>query len=176
MHGPDAFRRIALRWHEASRIPEALHHIRMVSIPKPGKAVGGMLKVDDTRPISVLNTSWRLWITAWTKSDGMKKWASWHLPPENRARSGQAVHAIASSILEEFHTKGLLLSLDWSKCFDTLSPVATTRIMQDFGLPKRLADICCDLWTHQVRWISGLVAVVNSPCTLCLRATLLARW
>ena len=30
----------------------------MVSIPKPGKAVGGMLKVADTRPVSVLNTSW----------------------------------------------------------------------------------------------------------------------
>ena len=58
VHMLDAFRRIALRWHEASRIPEALHHIRMVSIPKPGKAVGGMLKVADTRPISVLNTFW----------------------------------------------------------------------------------------------------------------------
>ncbi|CAE7256390.1 CACNA1B [Symbiodinium sp. CCMP2592] len=163
IHMLDAFRRVAMRWHQASKIPEALHHIRMVSLPKPGKAFEGKLKVSDTRPISVLNTFWRLWITTWTKSDGMKTWVSLNLPPEIRARAGQAVPAVASSILEEFHTQGLLLSLDWSKCFDTLSPVATTRIMQDFGLPKGLADICCDLWTHQVRWISWSGTCCEQP-------------
>ena len=106
VHMLDAFRRIALRWHEASRIPEALHHIRMVSIPKPGKAVGGMLKVDDTRPISVLNTFWRLWITAWTKSDGMKKWASWHLPPEIRARSAKPCMRLLRPSSKSFIPKG----------------------------------------------------------------------
>ena len=159
----DAFRRVALRWHDASHVSKALHRIRVVSLPKPGNAVGGKLKVADIRPISVLNTFWRLWITAWTKSEGMKRWAEWHLPPEVRAMADQAVHAVASSILEEFHTHGLVLSLDWSKCYDTLSPVATTRIMQDFALPNRFADICCELWTHQVRWISWSGTCCEQP-------------
>ena len=145
-HMLDAFRRVALRWHEASKIPNALHHIRTVSFPKPGKAVGGKLRVSDTRPISVLNTFWRLWITAWTKSESMKSWAAWHLPPETRVRAGQAVRTVGPGVM--------------IRCPRWLLQVSCTTLA---SLRGWLTKAVTFVWTHQVRWISWFGTCCEQP-------------
>ena len=121
--------------------------------------------------LNSLNSLWRLWATSWVKSEGVQKWVETHLPKEIRACKGQAVHAVAASVLEQFQEKGLLLSLDWSKCYDTMSPLRIAQLMSEVGLPVGLADACADLWSHQVHWVCWGGSVHPDKLHTCVRVS-----
>ena len=44
-------------------------------------------------------------------------------------------------------------SLDFSKCFDFVSPSMAIENMQQQGLPREWAHILTFVWSHQVRWL-----------------------
>ncbi|CAE7948613.1 unnamed protein product [Symbiodinium sp. KB8] len=96
-----------------------------------------------TRPIPILNAHWRLWASSWLQTDGFRQWIDKHIPDNVRARKGFSIIGTATGILEDFSEEGYALSLDWSKCFDCLAPAVT-------ALPRGLALVCADIWSHQV--------------------------
>ena len=153
------FRRLAMRWESSGRVPDALHEARMVSLAKEGKAIDGVLDVQHTRPITILNAHWRLWASSWLQTEGFRKC----IPDNVRARRGFAIIGTAAGILEDFTEEGYALSLDWSKCFDCLAPAVTARLMNEWNLPSGLASVCADGWSHQVRWVSWSGCTHDQP-------------
>ncbi len=138
----------------------------MISLSKPGKAKLGVLSVEHARPITVLNSFRRLWCSSWIRSSGFQQWIKDQIPVEITARRGFDVLTAAAKTLEQFTELGYLLSLNYSKCFDTLAPGPTARLMKSWGLPQGLTDICLDVWSHQVRWVSWQGCVHQEPlCT-----------
>ena len=109
-----------------------------------------------TRPIPILNAHWRLWASSWLQTDGFRQWIDKHIPDNVRARKGFSIIGTATGILEDFSEEGYALSLDWSKCFDCLAPAVT-------ALPRGLALVCADIWSHQVRWVSWSGCTHNEP-------------
>ena len=57
-----------------------------------------------------------------------------HIPSEITARRGSSIQGVAFQITEDFANYGYLLSLDWSKCFDTFFAQCSAQLMRDFGL------------------------------------------
>ena len=156
-------RSLALRWQRCGRVPKPLRQAKMFSLAKPGKAKLGILDVEHTRPITVLNAFWRLWCSSWFRSSGFQRWVKDQIPPEVTARRGFDVLSVAAQTLEQFSQSGFLLSLDYSKCFDTLAPGPTVELMKAWGLPAGLADICLDVWSCQERWVSWQSCVHPDP-------------
>jgi len=72
-----------------------------------------------------------------------------HIPSEITARRGSSIQGVAFQITEDFANYGYLLSLDWSKCFDTFFAQCSAQLMRDFGLPVGWSNVCQDVWTHQ---------------------------
>ena len=85
--------------------------------------------------------------------------------PEPCERNQKWQHLGFRICLEQFTELGYLLSLDYSKCFDTLAPNPTAQLMKAWGLPRGLADICLDVWSHQVR-LAGRDAYTRSRSAL----------
>jgi hypothetical protein len=48
-------RHTAGRWEEAGEVPIVMTESRQVNLEKPGKALNGVLKTKDTRPINVFS-------------------------------------------------------------------------------------------------------------------------
>ena len=86
-----AFRRLAMRSESSGKVPAALREARMVSLAKDGKAVNGVLDVQHTRPITILNAHWRLWASSWLKTDGFRQCIDKHIPDNVRASKGFSI-------------------------------------------------------------------------------------
>ncbi len=63
------FRALAIGWETQGVVPQQLLISRMVNLPKM-KNSSGPLMVDQIRPITILNCFWRLWASAWIRTDG----------------------------------------------------------------------------------------------------------
>ena len=157
------FRQVALRWEACGKVPATLREAHMVSIPKDDKVLDGVLAVQHTRPITVLNAHWRLWASAWLQTDGFRQWIAKHIPDNVRARKGFSIIGTAAAVLEDFTEQGYALSLDWSKCFDCLSPGVTSKLMTSWNLPPGIAAVCADIWSHQKRWVSWSDCTCQEP-------------
>ena len=103
---------LALRWEQAGRTPSQMHEARTVSLPKPGKARGGVLEVQQTRPITVLNVHWRMWNSARLSSSAFQEWLQATLPTEITGRRGYDVQQVAAKVLEDLAHLGYTLSLE----------------------------------------------------------------
>ena len=166
-HLPDAaialFVKLAQRWEVAGRAPAQMRQARMATLPKPGKSENGSISVQHTRPITVLNSFWRIWNSSKIAHLSFQLWIRQHIPAEITARRGCSIQGVASQIIEDFATHGYLLSLDWSKCFDTFSASCSARLMRDFGLPVGWSNVCQDVWVNQQRWVCFQGCVHGTP-------------
>ena len=145
-HLPDAaialFVKLAQRWEIAGRAPVQMRQARMATLPKPGKSENGSISVQHTRPITVLNTFWRIWNSSKLAHLSFQLWIRQHIPGEIAARRGSSIQGVAAQMIEDFAVHGYLLSLDWSKCFDTFSASCSAQLMRDFGLPVGWSIVC----------------------------------
>ena len=71
----EAFRRCTLRWHHTGQVPKQFLESRQVNLIKPHKVVDGRVTCDDLRQISILSGFWRVYASAWVKSDQIKTWS-----------------------------------------------------------------------------------------------------
>ena len=168
-HLPDAaielFVKLAQRWEIVGRAPLQMRQARMATLPKPGKSENGSISVQSTRPITVLNTFWRIWNSSKIAHLSFQLWIRQHIPGEIAARRGSSISGVAAQIIEDFAVNGYLLSLDWSKCFDTFSAACSAQLMRDFGLPVGWSNVCQDVWVNQQRWVCFQGCVHGTPLT-----------
>ena len=123
-------------------VPIQLQQARMVCLPKPGKVKNYAVPVDGTRPITVLNVWWRLWVSTLCQSKGLKAWLKTALHPSIGAVANQDIFENLISIFDHFHQQGFLLTLDYSKAFDTISILTCLSpfLISMVGLPTLLAS------------------------------------
>ena len=137
----------------SGEVPIQLQQARMVCLPKPGKVKNYAVPVDGTRPITVLNVWWRLWVSTLCQSKGLKAWLKTALHPSIGAVSNQDIFENLISIFDHFHQQGFLLTLDYSKAFDTISTDMSVSLLEKYGWPPNITGLLNAVWGSQNRFI-----------------------
>ena len=114
------------------------------------------------RPITVLACFWRLWGSAYVQSPSVQAWVD-SLPSEVVAGRGADAQIAASEIFGSFSSLGYVASLDYSKAYDTMSAVATGRLLCRGGWPQGLCRVIERMWGTQLRWLEWQGHVDSSP-------------
>eukprot|EP00972_Heterocapsa_arctica_P049000 7216877-Heterocapsa_arctica.AAC.1 len=128
--------------------------IRQANLAKPGKVKKGRLKVEDTRPISVMSIWWRLWATTWVRSEPVTEWRRAYLKEEIAGVQGApGSEECAAELCEAFAHDGYIVSLDYSLAFDTMSPGVTVAAMDQLHWPKEVSLVLASVWGKQRRWL-----------------------
>eukprot|EP00438_Fugacium_kawagutii_P025013 Skav230595 [mRNA] locus=scaffold3317:294848:297810:- [translate_table: standard] len=149
----DTFRTLVGHWELLGCTPAQMKQARLVTLGKPGKARAGVLDVKDARPLSIYNVWWRLYQSARVADPNFQAWVTNSFPSNICGRSGFAVPRIIADLLGEFQEKGYVMSLGWSKCFDTMSCKPSCNLMTDWGLQECWANVCETVWMNQERWV-----------------------
>ena len=157
---PDAcivlFFRLSQRWGIAATVPVQLKKGRQVNLPKPHKIYdAAYIKAADTRPITVLSAWWRAYAGAWAASAPLKQWMSKHVAAEVCGLADRAGCEETGAMLQDHmvQSKGVLVTLDYSQCFDRLDPRATALLLHQFGWPRSLIDTMLAVWDQGHRWV-----------------------
>lgn len=110
------FHQCTLRWYESGCLPDQMSESKQVCIPKVNKiSENNTLKVQDVRPISILSIFWRIYSSAWVKSDQVKKWTKRYLHDKvAHGKGAQGAEELIELLQSECagHRKGYLTSLD----------------------------------------------------------------
>ena len=139
-----AFHAITQRWLKAETVPKQMTQARMISLPKQGKAIHGILPVAQTRPITVFSVWWRIWCMSCLQTTGVQEVAQTKVPSNMCDRKCHSVQQVACHVMEQYCEQGYMLSLDWSKCFDTLAIGPSVKLMKEFGMDSSWCQLCHD--------------------------------
>ena len=125
---------------------------------------------DGCRPITILSAFWRVWVSSWLKKCTSRAWLDAVLDPSIQYGGGCDAAVASAAVLEDYVNSGFLGTLDFSKCFDCLRPVASSRLLVACGVPPSLGSLICLMWTHHRRWVSWNGHVGSRPmsCGLAL--------
>ena len=162
-----AFHAINQRWLRTGEVPKQMTQARMISLPKQGKAVDGILPVSQRRPITVFSVWWRIWCMSCLQTKGVTDLVQAKIPPNICARKGHSVQQVACHIIEQYCEQGYMLSLDWSKCFDTLAIGPTVNLMKTFGIDNTWCQLCHNVWSQQERFVSWNGTIHPYPLRTC---------
>ena len=151
----EAFHRCTLRWHHTGQVPKQFLESRQVNLIKPHKVVDGRVKCDDLRPISVLSGFWRVYASAWAKSDQIKTWSKAHLHKDVSHGKGARGAEEQAELLQDWYAAkgGVWASLDWSQAFDRMNPHVTTEAMLRLGIATPLAHLLQKVWCQHHRFL-----------------------
>ena len=171
------FHQCTLRWYESGCLPDQMSESKQVCIPKINKiSENNALKVQDVRPISILSIFWRIYSSAWVKSDQVKKWtkrylrdkvAAWERGPQDWGTYW------VTSIRISWSSKGLS-HLSWlepslrsheTRCFHS-SPSAIKFCSSVHSTAAWSVDSCLMVWFLLTYCLLNM---------LCLRVTPLVR-
>ena len=125
---------------------------RMVCLPKPGKLRhGNAASVQDTRPITVLSILywWRLWSSAWTRGV-VRGWMRSHIPRDFAVAHAVSTGEVVVDFLDLLE-HGYMMSLDFSKAFDCLDPLAIREVLLRLGWDPRVVAVFTAVWSRQER-------------------------
>ena len=158
------FHKLTQQWEATGNVPRQLLESRQVNIPKSHK-IGSdhSCKVENLRPISVLNIWWRTYASAWTKGEQVRGWAREHLHKDVAYGAGAVgAEALTDLLQTKFVSspQGYLATMDWSQAFDRVNAEATIRALRDLNFCPPLTDVLQQVWLKQRRY----VCYENSVC------------
>ena len=113
----------------------------------PGKAGGLKEKRDATpasklRPISILSTWWRVYVSAILQTEPAQHWLAGELPLEQAGgRRGRDAAATFTVLAESYSIGHYVASLDLAKAFDHARPERALSTLDWHGFPKRIATL-----------------------------------
>ena len=147
------------RWERSGRAPQELKTARQVNLQKVGKektlpSGKVLLKAADTRPISVFSLWWRLWGSWWACSPQVAKWRDQNI--QSRVIGGTGSWGAGEAgmwLVEQFTTDGFGGTLDYSQCYDMMSPKVTAQAFREAGFSNQVTSVLEDLWVGQSRWV-----------------------
>ena len=149
------YHKCSLRWFYCGLVPAQFCESRQVNLFKPHKIQEGKIKTADIRPISVLSVFWRVYSSAWAKSDQIRLWTRNHLHVDVAHGSGVAgAEALAEQLQDIYASNnGCLASLDWAQAFDRMHPQISCDSMKAIGLAPPLACLLTQVWGKQQRFL-----------------------
>ena len=102
---------------------------RMIMLPKESKILAdASISIANLRPITVMNAGWRLWFSAFLRTDSVVAWIKQIIPEEFAFGNNLPTEQIVCDLLEKFQQDKFLLSLDYSKAYDRLHPEVCGRL------------------------------------------------
>ena len=160
----NSFRKLAMRWQQAQQVADALKETRQANLTKPGKVKNGGLEAGDTRPINVECIWWRIWGTAWVKSQPVAEWRKTNIPEEVLGGAGsKGAEEAGADICDDVAQQGFGGTLDFSLCYDHKHLEVTCELMRRAGWPRRITDLCKTMWSGQRRWLAWNGHVAPEP-------------
>lgn len=101
----------------------------MIMLPKESKILAdASISIANLRPITVMNAWWRLWFSAFLRTDSVVAWIKQIIPAEFAFGNNLPTEPIVCDLLEKFQQDKFLLSLDYSKAYDRLHPEVCGRL------------------------------------------------
>ena len=122
-------------WLVKGDLPHMILQARTVFLLKSDKVVYQGVAPKDVRPITILSVWWRLFCSAWLKRDITSNWLKHILHKDVVYGKGSDGQVAAATVLQHFQQHGYMCSLDYTKCFDLLRPVASKQLLD--------ASACC---------------------------------
>ena len=159
----EVFRQLSIRWLEVEAVPQVLLQAKAVFIPKPDKAEAGGIATNDCRPITVLSSWWRIWMSAWLQSPDMKSWIPTVLDESVTYGTQSDAQISAACVLDAYSRQGWLCSLDFTKCFDLLRPAACANMLTQSGFCPKMSRLCESFWTSHTRWCQWQQCTYRQP-------------
>ena len=128
-----------------------------VQLPKPGASSQGLTCVAKLRPIVVQSILWRTVCSALARRPCTREWVEAILPAQayGGIREREAAQAIIALSEHWRQQRGVLVSLDYAKAFDTVSPRLATRVLAQAGMPRAWVQLVEQVWGHQSRILTS---------------------
>ena len=117
------------------------------------------------RPLTVLSSWWRLWMSAWVCGPDLQTWVRRYVPPQFAVAHRVGTLKVAFDLMEHLSVHGCMATLDFSKAFDLLDPFLTCSLLCHLGWPIGLARLLDSVWSRVERWVSFQTAVHPVPLT-----------
>ena len=152
-----AFDRVSEFFQKAvalEELPCQFKQARMVCLPKSSKIKQFQVHPKDCRPITIMSSWWRLWVSTICKSQDMKAWLQRTLDPAVAGLETGDIYNCLIKIFDEFDERGYILGLDYEKAYDCLDPAVTRHLLVRYGWPPSLASSLCSVWAGQRRFVS----------------------
>ena len=147
-----AFHKLTQQWEATGRVPRQLLESKQVNIPKTHKIGSGHIcKIENLRPISVLDIWWRVYASAWTKN---KSGAGPGNISTKMWPTGPGLWEALSDLLQtKFASspQGYLATMDWSPAFDRLNAEATIQALHGLNFCPPLTGVLQQVWLKQQR-------------------------
>jgi hypothetical protein len=78
---------------------------------------------------------------------------------------GSGVAKAVDLLFQKFEKGGILLSLDFQKCFDTINPALGLQCLRHFGCPQQMLRMLQEVW-QQERWLTYNGEYLQAPVTV----------
>eukprot|EP00438_Fugacium_kawagutii_P000347 Skav204708 [mRNA] locus=scaffold3332:74506:81342:+ [translate_table: standard] len=158
------------RWVERGEVPNVWSSTRQVHLQKPDATMrvkDRAINAKDMRPISVQCIIWRIFASAWTHRESTRSWVkSWAHPTACGGLPGTGVAQAIDALRQEFDKPapetGILVSLDFQKCFDTIDPKLGILCLQHLGCPQAMLALLQVVW-NQRRWLTHNQEYLPTP-------------
>ena len=151
------FSELLSRWQARSELPHVWSSVKQVHLQKPGAKLrmqDNAMESKDMRPISVQCVMWRIVASAWTRRRSTRTWIrSWAPAVACGGLEGRGVALAVDRLLENYERGGILLSLDYQKCFDRLDPTLGLQCLRHLGCPPPMVQMLQLIW-RQKRWLT----------------------
>ena len=158
----EVFHDLVSRWLERGEVPCAWKQIRQIHIPKEHLSLNEPVHPSKLRPISIMSTWWRASSVA--KSQNVRSWLK--AVARESAHGGiqgrEAFHGILALESRWRQNKGIIVSQDFEKCFDSICPNLAINILVTAGFPRLWAAMLESVWRDQYRWLTFGACCIDS--------------
>ena len=139
--------RLTERWYRAAAVPRAFEYGRQVNLHKPSKIKNFQLDAAHTRPITVYSIFWRAYASAWMRTPAFQHFAQ-SLPEEIAGVYQHEGSEEAATVLQQKLAlkQGVLVSLDYSQCYDRMNIHATFDFLESIRWPQPLIQQLRQVW------------------------------
>ena len=132
-----------------------LQYGSFTNLPKPHKIADGVIKAADTRPIAVLSVFWRAVTSSWEQCEAMQSWRRLHFPRDTVAGGKNHLgEDVAAQIQDCLAAGRFAVSLDYSRCYDSMSPAVSALLLEGLGFPSAFVSLIRRGWGQSRRWIT----------------------
>ena len=155
----ETFAQLADVWVSTGSVPAQFTEARMICIPKT--VTDRVCDTASTRPITVMSTWWRLWVSTLYHSDAFQAWMRSVLMPEIAAINGEDLYVTLLRVFEQLAEQGMVLALDFTKAFDALDARVTIEMLRKLKWPPDLLRVFSSVWMQHHCHPEPLVAGVQ---------------
>ena len=125
----------------------------MVLLPKDD-LTGAVADVSRLRPITIFNAAYRVVVGAWTARQCVRDWLPVACPDSfHGGIKGRDAWQALRHLEAAWDNEAILVSFDFEKCFDWVTPKFALDNLERHGCPAALLKVVSWTWMEQHRWI-----------------------